>query len=71
MLTPDQVLLRAANTFRRSILLFTSTLLLLTAFTAYAGHPLVLETDFGLQDGAVSSMKGVFTKLIPNSRLLI
>lgn len=32
---------------------------------AYALHPIVLETDFGLQDGAVSAMKGVIYQVDP------
>lgn len=65
MLTPGQMLLKAAKKFRYAILLLTSALLLLSLSIAHAGHPVVLETDFGLQDGAVSSMKGVIYQVDP------
>jgi S-adenosylmethionine hydrolase len=32
---------------------------LLTASVAFAGHALVIQTDFGTKDGAVAAMKGV------------
>jgi S-adenosylmethionine hydrolase len=34
-------------------------LFLLTATVAFAGHALVIQTDFGTKDGAVAAMKGV------------
>ncbi len=56
------------TTFKRLSLTFMLATGLTGAFfqsTAYALHPAVLETDFGLQDGAVSAMKGVMYQVDP------
>ncbi len=65
MRTPGCALLKAANKFRLSFLSLSPLFLIFMLNTAYASHPLVLETDFGLQDGAVSSMKGVIYQVDP------
>jgi len=38
---------------------FVFSLCLATATAAFAGHALVIQTDFGTKDGAVAAMKGV------------
>lgn len=58
MLTPSQSLLNATKKCFLSVILIAS-------YAANAAHPIVLETDFGLQDGAVSSMKGVIYQVEP------
>lgn len=42
---------------------------LLLAQAALSQAPLVLQTDFGLKDGAVASMKGVAVKVDPNLQI--
>lgn len=62
MLTPAKVFKKSLI----SIILIASTFFVFSlASSANAAHPLVLETDFGLQDGAVSSMKGVIYQVDP------
>ncbi len=51
----------------KTILLLTSTLNLI-ALASFAS-PLVLETDFGLKDGAVSAMKGVIYQVDPQNQV--
>ncbi len=65
MLTPGQGLLNATAKSFLSVFLIVSALFTFSCTTANAAHPLVLETDFGLQDGAVSSMKGVIYQVDP------
>jgi hypothetical protein len=69
MLTPEHVLQRTAKKFRFFSLLLTAALLLLAQTTVFATTPLVLETDFGLQDGAVSAMKGVSFQVDHNLKI--
>jgi S-adenosylmethionine hydrolase len=66
MLTPDLRLSNAAKKASFNLLLSITSLFMLSLSTAYAAHPVVLETDFGLQDGAVSAMKGVIYQVDPS-----
>jgi S-adenosylmethionine hydrolase len=67
MLTPNQGRLKSATKYCLSVIFSSAAFLILRSSTAYASdHPIVLETDFGLQDGAVSSMKGVIYQVDPN-----
>lgn len=53
------------STFSRLLALGVMTLLLAAAPSRAAEHPLVLQTDFGLKDGAVAAMRGVAVGVDP------
>lgn len=57
------------KSFRQLMVLVVVVLLLACSWAVQAKSPLVLQTDFGLKDGAVSAMQGVAVGVDPELRV--